>query len=157
MSESVYVLMAADGVCDVCTVAGRPCGGVAGHLRHGPLSRLPGGDVADRAAVELGLDQAALQDEEVAWMAGYTELGKIIVRFDVIARGRQVHLAPTDPADPELTLGEVRISKAEARRWIRTAHHAGRGMRVDARTWEGVPMLVLTATPSRNPTEERPA
>ena len=28
--EPVYVLMAADGVCDVCTVAGRPCGGVAG-------------------------------------------------------------------------------------------------------------------------------
>ena len=69
-----------------------------------------------------------------------------------LARGRQVHLAPTDPADPELTLGEVRISKAEARRWTRTAHHAGRGMKVEARTWKGVPVLVLTATPSRNPT-----
>ena len=90
-------------------------------------------------------------------MAGYTELGRIIARFDVIARGRQIHLAPADPADPELTLGEVRISKAEARRWIRTVHHAGRGMKVDARTRKGVPMLVLTATPSRNPTEERPA
>ena len=110
--------------------------------------------MADRAAVELGLDQAALQDEEVARLAGYTELtlGEIIARFDVIARSRQVHLAPPDPADPELTLGEVRISKAEARRWIRTAHHAGRGMKVETRTRRGGLVLVLAATPSRNPT-----
>lgn len=55
-------------------------------------------------------------------MAGYTELGDIIREFDRRASGRQVILA-----HPNRTLGEVRISKAEARRWIRTFHHAGRG------------------------------
>lgn len=83
-------------------------------------------------------------------MAGHTERGDIIARFDALARGPQVYLAPADPADPKQTLGEVRVSKAEARRWIRTVHHAGRGMRVSTGTLKGEPTLVLIATPQRN-------